>query len=85
MVQSLEQRKKHLLFFADPNLESRLNHELANVDGFTKTIAGYLSELKQESFSEDENFNTSTTEKLEVSFTLSRQLFLRFFKFNISC
>jgi hypothetical protein len=48
-------------------VESRLNSELKNVDGFTKTIAGYLSELKHESCDEDEDFNCSTTEKIEVS------------------
>ena len=51
-------------FFTD--LESRLNNELKNVDGFTRTIAGYLSEVKHESFDEDEDSDTSTTEKIEV-------------------
>ncbi len=50
----------------DSILESRLNNELKNVDGFTRTIAGYLSELKQ-SVDEDEDFNSSTTENIEVS------------------
>jgi hypothetical protein len=51
----------------DSILESRLNNELKNVDGFTRTIAGYLSELKHDSVDEDEDFNSSTTEKIEVS------------------
>ena len=51
----------------DSNVESRLNNELKNVDGFTKTIAGYLSEMKHENLNEDEDLDTSTTKKIEVS------------------
>ena len=51
----------------DLNVESRLNNELKNVDGFTKTIAGYLSEMKRDNFGDDEDLDTSTTEKIEVN------------------
>ena len=56
---------------SDPNLESRLQNELKNVDAFTNTMASYLSELKRESFGEDEDFNSSSTERIEVSLKLA--------------
>lgn len=74
---------------ADSNVESRLNNELKNVDGFTKTIAGYLSEMKHENFNEDEDLDTSTTEKIEVSrikitmFLLNYALLISYHFFSI--
>ena len=49
---------------------TRLNIAIMENDGFTETIAGYLSDfsmLRQRSFDQDEVSDNSTSEKMEVS------------------